>query len=181
MWVLVLIMIVVILGVLLIRYMDQHRWQRYQFERDLYFRQYPLLLQCGEQFSMTLQLNKVMQKKLINELMLKPQEQCFVKKALIQRAEDVGGQKYTVKVSIHDKIFAYLDVAYANALGEQLHSTDFEIGRPIEVLAEIMVFYTDNVNTARQERGCRLRLDLPHDPDRVLHYLVMDSKKATSA
>lgn len=160
------------LGIMFAKHVDLRRWQRYQFERDMYFRQHPLYLQCGEQFEIALHLNKTIQKKLVNELMLKPSDQSVFKKALIQRDADSTGQKYNIKVSIQDKTYGYLDFAYADELGEQLKYTDFEIGRAIEILVEIIVFKTMDFNEMRGECGCRVRLDLPRDPRMVSKFLV---------
>ena len=56
---------------------------------------------------------------------------------------------------------------YAELLGEHLSQTDFEIGRPIELNAEIFVF-----EKGEAEIGCRVRLDLPRDPRTAARYLV---------
>ncbi|MFW1858638.1 hypothetical protein [Acinetobacter defluvii] len=69
---LVLVVIVVVLGFFIIQQLDERRWQRYQFERDMFFRDHPLLLEDLDSFDYMLKLTHAMQRKIITELMLKP-------------------------------------------------------------------------------------------------------------
>lgn len=72
MLILVIIVVVAVLGIIFAKQIDQRRWQRYQFERDIYFRQYPFQWKGLEQFELVLNINAQAQKKLINQLMLRP-------------------------------------------------------------------------------------------------------------
>ena len=71
MLILVIIVVVAVLGIIFAKQIDQRRWQRYQFERDIYFRQYPFQWKGLEQFELVLNINAQAQKKLINQLMLR--------------------------------------------------------------------------------------------------------------
>lgn len=167
MLILLIIVVVIALGIVFAKQVDQRRWQRYQFERDMYFRQYPFLWKSLDQFELVLSIQTHAQKKLINELMLRSSENSFIKKAWVQREPECAGQRYSIKVMIQDLLIGRLDKKYAELLGEHLSQTDFEIGRPIELNAEIFVF-----EKGETEIGCRVRLDLPRDPRTAARYLV---------
>ena len=81
MLILLIIVVVIALGIVFAKQVDQRRWQRYQFERDMYFRQYPFLWKSLDQFELVLSIQTHAQKKLINELMLRSSENSFIKKA----------------------------------------------------------------------------------------------------
>ena len=172
MLILLIIVVVIALGIVFAKHVDQRRWQRYQFERDMFFRQYPFQWKGLEQFELVLNINANAQKKLINELMLRPFEQSYIRKARIQREPECSRQQYAVKVMINDVTIGYLEKKYAELLGENLQHTDFEIGRPIELNAEIIVFEKD------AECGCRVKLDLPRNPRTAHEYLVDDKQKS---
>ncbi len=171
MLILVILVVVFVLGVVLAKRVDQRRWQRYQFERDMFFRQNPFQWKGLEQFELVLNINANAQKKLMNELMLRPSEMSYIRKSRIQREPECAHQKYAIKVMINDLTIAHLEKKYAELLGETLQHTDFETGRPIELNAEIIVFEKDDV-----EFGCRVKLDLPRDPRMSGEYLVENVK-----
>ncbi|WEI22579.1 hypothetical protein PYR74_22480 [Acinetobacter bereziniae] len=62
MLILVIIVVVAVLGIIFAKQIDQRRWQRYQFERDIYFRQYPFQWKGLEQFELVLNINAQAQK-----------------------------------------------------------------------------------------------------------------------
>ncbi len=167
MLILIGICVLIVLGIVLAKQIDQRRWQRYQFERDMYFRQHPFLWEGLERFELVLNINAQSQKKLLNELMLKSAEMSYIRKSRIQREPECAHQKYAVKVMINDLTIGYLEKKYAELLGETLQQTDFEIGRPIELNAEIIVFEKNDVDF-----GCRVKLDLPRDPRMANQYLA---------
>ena len=80
MFILLIIVVVAVLGIMLVKHIDQRRWQRYQFERDMFFRQYPFQWHGLEQFELVLNINVHAQKKLINELMLRASENSYIKR-----------------------------------------------------------------------------------------------------
>jgi len=170
MLILVIIVIVIVFGIFFAKHVDQRRWQRYQFERDMHFRQFPYLWNGQDQFELVLTMNINAQKKLMNELMLRPSETSYIRKARVQREPENSHQKYLIKVMIQDLMIGRLEKKYAELLGETLQQTDFEIGRPIELNAEIIVFEKGD------EWGCRVRLDLPRDPRMASEYLVENVK-----
>ena len=172
MLILVIIVVVIVLGIIFAKKVDQRRWQRYQFERDMYFRQYPFQWKGLEQFDLVLNINASTQKKLINELMLRSSEMSYIRKARIQREPEYTHQKYAIKVMINDLIIGHLEKKYAELLGETLQQTDFETGRPIELEAEIIVYEKDDI-----EFGCRVKLNLPRDPRTAGEFLVESNQK----
>ena len=171
MLILLIIVVVLVLGIIFAKKVDQRRWQRYQFERDMFFRQNPFQWKGLEQFDLVLNINANAQKKLINELMLRPSEMSYIRKSRIQREPECAHQKYAIKVMINDLTIAHLEKKYAELFGETLQQTDFETGRPIELNAEIIVFEKDDV-----EFGCRVKLNLPRDPWSADKYLVESVK-----
>lgn len=172
MFILLIIVVVAVLGIMLVKHIDQRRWQRYQFERDMFFRQYPFQWKGLEQFELVLNINVHAQKKLINELMLRASENSYIKKSRIQREPECSRQQYSIKVMIQDLTIGHLEKKYADLLGESLDQTDFEIGRPIELDAEIIVFEKDDI-----ELGCRVKLGLPRDPRTAHQYLIENSQQ----
>ncbi|WP_089606082.1 hypothetical protein [Acinetobacter piscicola] len=172
MLILVIIIAVIALGIFFAKHVDQRRWQRYQFERDMYFRQHPFQWKGLEQFELVLNMNANTQKKLINELMLRASETGYLKKARVQREPECANQQYSIKVMIQDLTIGRLEKRYAELLGENLQKTDFETGRPIELNAEIIVFEKDDVDL-----GCRVRLDLPRDPRIADRYIIENIKQ----
>ena len=164
---LILIAIIIGIGFIFAQHIDQKRWQRYQFERDIFFRTHPYLLDTNQQFAILFAIGKSSQKRLINELMLKPSDQSIYKKIYLQRESTKNHDLQTVKVTLNDLKLGYLEKQYAHALCQSLKHTDFLIGRPIELLAEIFVFECDH-----GELGCRVKLDLPRDPQMVRELLI---------
>ena len=156
---LLLIIICVIVGFVIICQSDQRRWGRYQIERDMYFQMYPYRLDPSLPFSVVVPLGYLAQRKLKNELMLKLNKQAIYKTALIQREAARQNQTYVVQVRIHDHKVGEIDAQYAEKLCLNLAQTDFFIGRPISLQAEITVF-----QKSAHECGCHLKLNLPADP-----------------
>lgn len=159
MYILIVMIVSIALGFFFLKQLDQRRWQRYQIDRDLYFRQHPFQLKLNDVFEIHVAMNKSAQFKLVNELMLKSSEQTTLKKALIQRMPAQSHHQFIIKVVIHDIIIGYLDKNYAERFCLSLKDTDFFIGRPIATLAEIKFCeLKPNVH------GCRVKLDLPSNP-----------------
>lgn len=169
---LVLVVIVIVLGFFMVQQLDQHRWQRYQFERDMFFRDHPLLMQDLENFHYVLKLSHTIQRKIITELMLKASMQPIYKKVRLQRLPEMGQEKYHIDVLLHDIKVAELDRIYAQKFGESLIKTDFEIGRPIEVLSEILVIQKNS-----NELVCQMRLSLPQNPRDIARLLLLEQKR----
>ena len=57
MLILLIIVVVLVLGIIFAKKVDQRRWQRYQFERDMFFRQNPFQWKGLEQFDLVLNIN----------------------------------------------------------------------------------------------------------------------------
>ncbi|RYL29612.1 hypothetical protein [Acinetobacter piscicola] len=172
---LVLVVIVIVLGFFMIQQLDERRWQRYQFERDMFFRDHPLLVQDIDDFDYALKLSHAMQRKIITELMLKPTIQPIYKKMRLQRLPEIRQEKYHIQVLLNDIKIGELDRNYAQQCGERLVKTDFEIGRPIEVLAEILVLRKNN-----HELTCQIHLSLPQDPTQIANLLVAEQASLKS-
>ena len=168
---LLLIIICVIVGFLVIRQSDQRRWGRYQIERDMYFQMYPYQLDPLLPFSVVVPLGYLAQRKLQNELMLKLNQDVIYKTALVQREAARQNQTYVVQVCIHDHKVGELEPKYAEKLCLNLAQTDFFIGRPISLQAEITVF-----QKSETECGCRIKLNLPPDPQSADEYVIRNNK-----
>ncbi|AWL27660.1 hypothetical protein DJ533_03155 [Acinetobacter defluvii] len=169
---LVLVVIVVVLGFFIIQQLDERRWQRYQFERDMFFRDHPLLLEDLDSFDYMLKLTHAMQRKIITELMLKPTMQPIYKKVRLQRLPETSQEKYHIQVLLNEIKIAELEPNYAQKFGESLIKTDFEIGRPIEVLSEILVIQKNS-----HELGCQMCLRLPQNPTDIAQLLLVEQKR----
>ncbi|WP_111858962.1 hypothetical protein [Acinetobacter sp. CFCC 10889] len=172
---LVLVVIVVVLGFFMIQQLDERRWQRYQFERDMFFRNHPLLIQDLEDFHYVLKLSHATQRKMITEQMLKVSTQPIYKKVRVQRLPETRQEKYHIQVLLNDIKIAELERNYAQQFGKCLVKTDFEIGRPIEVLAEILVLQKNSC-----EQICQMRLSLPQDPNEIVNLLVAEQVTLSS-
>ena len=166
---LILTFIVIALGFLLVHSMDQRRWHRYKFERDMFFRNNPYILQCNEKFELDLHVTNTVQRKLLSVLMLKTQQQQVYRTATLQRDTDQY-RRNSVKVTLCDLTVANLEPYYAEKFCKSLAHTDFSIGRPIEVAAEILLC-VDLKQTLIQE----IRIDLPLDPAQANQYLLDQS------
>ena len=164
MYILVLMVITAVICIVVIKNVDQRRWQRYQIERDLFFRDHPYVLKSEPDFNVRLNISKPIQIKLINNLMLKTSTPHIFKKAVIQREQvtDHQAQKYLVKVMVEDIKVGYLEQHYAEHFCESLKKSDFFIGRPISVLSEVTL-----CKNRLGESGCRVILSLPEDPKDV--------------
>ncbi len=159
MYLLILMVIVIALGFVILKYIDQNRWHRYQIDRDIFFRQHPYLFQSNQDYSIHVVMNKSAQFKLINELMLKSTDQTIIKNALIQRMPAQAHHQFIVKVMVEDITIGYLEKKYAERFCQSLTETDFFIGRSILISAEIILCeLKPNMNS------CRVKLALPNDP-----------------
>ncbi|QIO07699.1 hypothetical protein [Acinetobacter lanii] len=167
MYILIFMIVGIALGFFFLKQLDQRRWQRYQIERDVYFRQHPYSFKTTGSYSIAVAMNKSAQFKLINELMLKSSQQPVQRAALIQRMPAQSHHRYIIKVLVEDITIGYLDQSYAERFCLSLEDTDFFIGRPISTQAEIS-FYALKPNIL----GCRLKLDLPNHPHLASHYLM---------
>lgn len=163
---LIIVTVLVIVGFILLRQLDQYRWRRYRVERERYFQMHPFQLHGDGQFGISLPLSKPIQIKLMNAFMWKAIEQHYLKKVFIQREEQSETENTRVKVAIGNIHLGYLDARYAQQLCQNLLQTDFSVGRPIEVLAEIGVL-------AQQAKfiSCKIRLDLPEDTQHLAELL----------
>ena len=168
MYILIVMIVSIALGFFFLKRLDQRRWQRYQIDRDLYFRQHPFQIKLNDVFKIPVAMNKSAQFKLVNDLMLKSSEQTILKKAQIQRMPAQSHHQFIIKVVIHDIIIGYLDKNYAERFCLSLKDTDFFIGRPIETLAEITF-----VELKPTMLGCRVKLDLPTNP-KMANSLIVD-------
>lgn len=159
MYLLILMVFIIALGFIFLKQLDQRRWHRYQIDRDMYFSQHPYVIQSSQQYSIYVAMNKSAQFKLINELMLKSVEPLTYREVLIQRMPAQSHHQYIIKVMIKDIVLGYLEKNYAERFCQSLEATDFFIGRPILVCAEISV-----CESVTAFIGCKVKLDLPVDP-----------------
>lgn len=174
MWILILLLISIAFAFVVAKYIDQRRWNRYQIDRDVYFRKHPYELMLKGEFAIPVAMNKSTQFKLLNELMLRSNDQPIVQKALIQRMPPQAHHRFIVKVTIQEVVTGYLDKVYAEKFCRSLEDTDFFIGRPMTLLAEIKL-----IELKPNVQGCRVRLDLPTDPLMVKN-LYVEPKKGQS-
>ena len=170
MYILIFMIVSIALGFFFLKQLDQKRWQRYQIERDLYFRQHPYPFPLKNDFAVHVLMNKTSQFNLVNGLMLKSVDQSILKNALIQRIPAQTHHRYIIKVMIEEISIGYLDKTYAERFCQSLEETDFFIGRPIATLAEIS-FCELKPNV----QGCRVKLDLPSNPHLASLYLMQSS------
>lgn len=156
---LIIIFVLIVSGFILLRSVDQYRWRKYRVEREQYFQQHPLHLNQDGQFGISLPLSKPIQIKLMNAFMWKATEpQQYLKKVFIQREEQSEAKTMLVKVTLGNIHLGYLASGYARQICQDLNNTDFSIGRPIEVLAEIWVLVQQT-----QFIACKMKLDLPEN------------------
>ncbi|NHB56885.1 hypothetical protein G9F32_02390 [Acinetobacter sp. 194] len=157
-------MIIAVICIVTIKNVDQRRWQRYQIERDLHFRDHPYVLKSEPAFNVRVIMSKSAHFKLINTLMLKQSTQQVFKKAMLQRekASEQDAYQFVVKVLIEDIHIGYLEQHYAETFCEVLKESDFYIGRPISILSEV-TFCKNNFSDA----GCKVVLGLPLDPNEI--------------
>ena len=153
---LILFVLLIVVAFICVQQLDRRRWHRYQIERDLYFHQYPYVLEGEQKFEVYLPVSQNIQRKLMNTLMLTLQKQSLLKKVIIQREAEQKDHPFLVRVMIHDLNVGYLELKYAEQLCKILRETDFVIGRPIEVMAELSAIPNIGVDLT-----CRVRLDLP--------------------
>lgn len=172
MYILILMVIIIALAFVFLKQLDQRRWQRYQIDRDLFFRQNPYAFQSSHDHLIHVAMNKSAQFKLVNELMLKSSEQTIVKNAVIQRMPAQAHHQFIIKVMVEEISVGYLEKQYAERFCQSLLETDFFIGRPISIRAEIRFCeLKPNVH------GCRVKLDLPSDPT-LANELIFEKPKA---
>ncbi len=153
-----IIALVIVIIFILLRQLERYRWRRYCVERERYFQRNPLRFQSDGQFAISLALPKHVQIKLINAFMWKLVEQCYFKKVFVQKEERINIQIQQVKVTLGDIHLGYLETHYAQQLCKNLNQTDFMVGRPVEVLAEIQVICQQSHFIM-----CKMQLDLPKD------------------
>ena len=163
---LIMCIVLVVVGFMLLRQLDQYRWRRYRVERERYFQMHPFHLDGDGQFGISLPLSKPIQIKLMNAFMWKATEQQFLKKVRIQREEQSETENMRVKVALGDIHLGYLESRYARQLCQNLDQTDFGVGRPIEVLAEIWVLVQQ-----AEFIGCKIKLDLPEETQHLAELL----------
>ena len=174
MYLLLFMVIALMLGVVIIKKIDQRRWQRYQIERDLYFRDHPYELSHEQDFQIMVAMQKAAQFKLINEMMLKSLDQPILKKAIIQRERVLDSEKhqFVIKVIVRDIHIGYLDHQYAEQFCQQLKKTEFIVGRPISIWSELTI-----LRNSAGERACRVKLGLPENP-KMIEHLIMEKEKS---
>lgn len=165
MLILIMMLIILILGFLVVRYIDQQRWDRYQFDRAKYFQNHPYEFQFNQSYAIYIPVPSSIQNRLINSYMLKVEDQQIYTKAKIQRMETHHVHSHQLKVSLHDIDVGYLEVNYATRFTQALKHSDFYVGRPILVEAKVSF---KQVNTAKR---CVIQLDLCPNPNQAHHYL----------
>ena len=97
--------------------------------------------------------------------MLKSVEPILYRDALIQRMETHHSLPHQVQVSIADIQIGYLEINYARLFTQAIDHTDFYVGRPIRVMAEI------KLKESSKGKNCQVRLDLCRDPSRTSDYI----------
>lgn len=161
-WVMV-IFAIVLTGFIIVK-IDQRRWKQYRLHRDVYFRNNPYLYQGNDQFQIVLSVSKHNQVKLFNLFMLKPKQHDLFKN--MHLLLESGKCQNRIQVLVGELYLGILETDYAAQLSHQLAHTDFNIGRPIEVLAKILIFAPE------QGLGlCKVCLDLPPQPQQILYGL----------
>lgn len=163
---LIIAVVIFIVGFMVLRQLDQYRWRRYAVERENYFQNHPLQFQGDGLFNINLPLDRHVQIKLINTFMWKQVKQHYLKKVLIQKEEQRNIHMPRVKVILEHIELGYLDQHYAQQLCQSLSQTDFNVGRPIEVLSEIHVLCD-----ASQAMKCKISVDLPKDVSVLINAL----------
>ncbi len=171
---LVLLVFCAVAGFLTLQHLDRKRWHRYQIERDIFFRLNPFVLQNDPECKMMITLNKATQKKLLGVLMLKQPGQSVNRTVQIQREPEQKNQQFIVAVYFQDFKIGELEPKYTTRLCHSLEKTDFYIGRPLEISAEISI--TEGFSG---DAGCQVRLGLPRDPDSI-DQLIMERQKVQS-
>lgn len=145
----------VVVGWILRRKLIQYRWRQMQIKRQRDFQRYPYCVKDSGQFALGLTLSHAKQKQLIDTFGWNNTEQSFLKKVYLY---DVTQhlQQPQVKVILGAVDLGNLSSHYAQQLRQALQQTDFVLGRPIVVLADIQV------STQEQKIAiCRVSLDLP--------------------
>ena len=160
-----IMLVTMMIGVIVVRHIDQQRWDRYQFDRAKFFQTYPYDFRSDQQYSIQIPISASNQLRLINTLMLKSVEPILYLDALIQRMDTHHSQPHQVQVSIADIRVGYLEMSYARLFTQALAHTDFYVGRPIRVMAEIML------KEASSSKNCQVRLDLFRDPAQADQFL----------
>lgn len=174
MYLFIFMVIALVLGVVIIKKIDQRRWQRYQIDRDLFYRNHPYELSHEQEFNVIVKMDKSAQFKLINGLMLKSLSQPVLKKAMIQRERVLDSEKhqFVIKVMVRDINIGYLEHQYAEQFCQCLKKTEFYVGRPISIWSELTIF-----RNSAGEHTCRVKLGLPVNPNEIINLM---SDKASS-
>lgn len=165
-----IMLVTMIIGFIVVKHIDQQRWDRYQFDRAKFFRTHPYDFRPIQQYPIQIPISASNQIRLINTLMLKLEEPTFYRDALIQRMETHHSHPHQVQVSIADIQIGYLEMNYARLFTQALEHTDFYVGRPIRVKAEI------SLKELSKGKCCQVRLDLCRDPLLTSEFLIEPQK-----
>ena len=160
-----IMLVTMIIGFIVVRHIDQQRWDRYQFDRAKFFQKHPYDFRSDQQYPIQIPISASNQLRLINTLMLKSVEPILYRDALIQRMETHHSLPNQVQVSIADIQIGYLEINYARLFTQAIDHTDFYVGRPIRVMAEI------KLKESSKGKNCQVRLDLCRDPSRTSDYI----------
>lgn len=161
----IIILITLIIALSMVIYVDHLRWDRYQFDRAKFFQNHPYLLKI-EQYSMTIPVSTSNQIRMINSLMIKPEDPVRYSEVLIQRVDSHQEQAHQVSINLADIQIGNIEKTYAQQLTQALEETDFYVGRPIRVKAEI------TLTQDYSQKNCQLKLALCLDPFQTPKYLV---------
>ena len=162
-----IMLVTMIIGFIVVRHIDQQRWDRYQFDRAKFFQTHPYDFRADQQYPIQIPISASNQLRLINTLMLKSVEPILYRDALIQRMETHHSLPHQVQVSIADIQIGYLEINYARLFTQAIDHTDFYVGRPIRVMAEI------KLKESSKGKNCQVRLDLCGDPSRTSDYIFV--------
>ena len=150
-----IMLVTMIIGFIVVRHIDQQRWDRYQFDRAKFFQTHPYDFRSDQQYPIQIPISASNQLRLINTLMLKS----------VERMETHHSLPHQVQVSIADIQIGYLEINYARLFTQAIDHTDFYVGRPIRVMAEI------KLKESSKGKNCQVRLDLCRDPSRTSDYI----------
>ena len=172
MYIILLMLFTVVAGFYIVHRIDQQRWDRYQFDRAKFFLLNPYYFYSNHTFEISIYMNAFTQTKLVNALMLNPNNSIIYKNVTIQRFSGQQINQYEIKVIIENIAVGYLEKNYAKQFVRCLEHTDFFVGRPIEVFAEISLV------DRHGKSGCIVKLDLCSDPFLAKDY-VFEKKAGT--
>ena len=161
----IIILITLIIALIVVIYVDHQRWDRYQFDRAKFFQTHPYILEFDQHYPINISISASNQIRIMNNLMLKSENATSYSEAFIQRVDSHQMQAHQVSITLADIQIGNLEKTYAQQLTKALEQTDFFVGRPIRVKAEIIV-YADQA-----QKSCKVRLALCSDPFQNLCYL----------